>query len=71
MRIRAIACGSVKCRVTLDIFASLRNDKGMEFESISYKGMRRFVETGNPKGLVGDTMRVRKMLAFIDAATNF
>lgn len=40
----------------------------MEIAGISHKGLRRFFETGNPKGLVGDTDRLRKMLAFIDAA---
>ncbi len=42
----------------------------MEIESIAHKGLRRFFETGNAKGLVGDVTRVRKMLAFIDAATS-
>ncbi len=42
----------------------------MKIESISHKGLRRFFETGNPKGLVGDTDRLRKMLAFIDAAAS-
>lgn len=37
-------------------------------ESIRHKGLRRFFETGNAKGLVGDANRLRKMLAFIDAA---
>ena len=40
----------------------------MEIESIKHKGLRRFLETGNTKGLVGDAERLRKMLAFIDAA---
>lgn len=40
----------------------------MKIDSISHKGLRRFFETGNHKGLVGDTNRLRKMLAFIDAA---
>lgn len=40
----------------------------MDVESIRHKGLRRFFETGNPKGLVGDTGRLRNMLAFIDAA---
>ena len=40
----------------------------MEIVSIRHKGLRRFFETGNPKGLVGDTGRLRKMLAYIDAA---
>ncbi|MFD0849704.1 type II toxin-antitoxin system RelE/ParE family toxin [Sphingosinicella xenopeptidilytica] len=40
----------------------------MEIVSISHKGLRRFFEAGNPKGLVGDTGRLRKMLAYIDAA---
>ena len=40
----------------------------MKIESISHKGLRRFFETGNPKGLVGDTGRLRKMLAFINSA---
>lgn len=39
----------------------------MEIESIRHKGLRRFFETGNPKGIVGDASRLRKMLAFIDA----
>jgi proteic killer suppression protein len=40
----------------------------MEIESIRHKALRRFFETGNARGLVGDTDRLRKMLAFIDAA---
>lgn len=40
----------------------------MEIGSIRHKGLRRFFETGNPKGLVGDMQRLRKMLAFINAA---
>ncbi len=43
----------------------------MDIESISHKGLRRFFETGNAKGLVGDVHRLRKMLAFIDAAASF
>ena len=43
----------------------------MDIESITHKGLRRFFETGNAKGLVGDTARIRKMLAFIDAAGSF
>jgi toxin HigB-1 len=42
----------------------------MEIESIKHKGLRRFFETGNAKGLVGDADRLRKMLAFIDAAVS-
>ncbi|AFW02749.1 plasmid maintenance system killer [Gluconobacter oxydans] len=42
----------------------------MEIDSISHKGLRRFFETGNAKGLVGDVIRLRKMLAFIDAAAS-
>lgn len=40
----------------------------MDIESIRHKALRRFFETGNAKGLVGDVDRLRKMLAFIDAA---
>jgi proteic killer suppression protein len=40
----------------------------MEIDSIRHRGLRRFFETGNARGLVGDTNRLRKMLAFIDAA---
>ena len=40
----------------------------VEIESIRHKGLRRFFETGNSKGLVGDAGRLRKMLAFIDEA---
>lgn len=43
----------------------------MDIESITHKGLRRFFETGNAKGLVGDTARIRKMLAFINAAGSF
>lgn len=44
---------------------------GADIESISHKGLRRFFETGNAKGLVGDVNRLRKMLAFVHAAANF
>ena len=40
----------------------------MEIDSIRHKPLRRFFETGNAKGLVGDVDRIRKMLAFILAA---
>jgi proteic killer suppression protein len=43
----------------------------MDIDSISHKGLRRFFETGIAKGLVGDAARIRKMLAFIDAAGSF
>lgn len=43
----------------------------MDIETISHKGLRRFFETGNAKGLLGDVNRLRKMLAFIDAAASF
>lgn len=43
----------------------------MDIERITHKGLRRFFETGNAKGLVGDVARIRKMLAFIDAAGSF
>lgn len=43
----------------------------MEIVSITHKGLRRFFETGNPSGLVGDVARIRRMLAFIDAAESF
>lgn len=42
----------------------------MKIGSIAHKGLRRFFETGNAKGLVGDVARIRKILAFIDAATS-
>jgi toxin HigB-1 len=43
----------------------------MDIERITHKGLRRFFETGNAKGLVGDAARIRKMLAYIDAAGSF
>lgn len=43
----------------------------MDIERITHKGLRRFFETGNAKGLVGEAARIRKMLAFIDAAGSF
>jgi toxin HigB-1 len=42
----------------------------VEIDSIRHRGLRRFFETGNAKGLVGDPDRLRKMLAFIDAAAD-
>lgn len=42
----------------------------MEIDSIRHKGLRRFFETGDARGLVGDAGRLRKMLAFIDAVEN-
>ena len=43
----------------------------MDIEGIAHKGLRLFFATGNAKGLVGDVARIRKMLAFIDAAGSF
>lgn len=43
----------------------------MEIESIRHKGLRRYFESGNAKGLVGDEARIRRMLAFIDAAESW
>lgn len=40
----------------------------MQIESITHKGLKRFFETGNAKGLVGDVSRLRKMLAYINVA---
>jgi len=41
----------------------------MEIESIRHKALRRFVETGQAKGLPGDLVRrLLKMVAFIIAA---
>jgi proteic killer suppression protein len=40
----------------------------MDVDSIAHKGLRRLFETGSARGLVGDTDRLRRMLAFIDAA---
>lgn len=40
----------------------------MQIESIIHKGLKRFFETGNAKGLVGDVSRLRKMLAYINVA---
>jgi len=45
-------------RVTLDVFADAGHILTMEIESIRHKGLRRFFETGNAKGLVGDTGRL-------------
>jgi proteic killer suppression protein len=42
----------------------------MEVESIRHKALERFFTTGNAKGLVGDVNRLRKMLAFIVAASS-
>jgi len=43
----------------------------VDIESISHKGLRRYFETGNARGLVGDVDRIRKMLNFINAAASF
>lgn len=53
---------------TLDKFEFGAYESCVEIESIRHKGLRRFFETGNARGLVGDVGRLRKMLAFIDAA---
>jgi proteic killer suppression protein len=40
----------------------------MQIESIRHKALRRFAETGQPKGLPADLVdRLRRMLAYIDA----
>lgn len=40
----------------------------MQIESIRHKALRRFAETGQPKGLPADSVdRLRRMLAYIDA----
>jgi len=62
---------TVNRRATLDKIDVLDYGSFMEIESIRHKGLRRFFETGNAKGLVGDAGRLRKMLAFIDAAESF
>jgi toxin HigB-1 len=58
------------CRPTLDELFVHPYRFLVEIESIRHKGLRRFFETGNAKGLVGDVGRLRKMLAFIDAAAS-
>jgi proteic killer suppression protein len=42
----------------------------LEIESIIHKALRRFVETGNTKGVM-QVERVRDMIAFIAAAGSF
>jgi proteic killer suppression protein len=42
----------------------------MEIESIRHKGLRRFVETGNSKGVI-EPERLADMLAFIRYAASF
>jgi proteic killer suppression protein len=40
----------------------------MQIESIRHKALRRFAETGQPRGLPADSIdRLRRMLAYIDA----
>lgn len=40
----------------------------MQIDSIRHKALRRFAETGSPKGLPsGSVDRLRRMLAYIDA----
>ena len=40
----------------------------MQIESIRHKALRRFAQSGSPKGLPGGSVdRIRNMLAFIDA----
>jgi proteic killer suppression protein len=43
----------------------------MDFNSIAHKGLRRFFETGNARGLVDDVERLRRMRAYIVAAESF
>lgn len=42
----------------------------MEIESIRHKALRRFFETGNARGVVGDVARIRRMLVFIAPAAS-
>lgn len=43
----------------------------MLIESIRHKALRRFVETGSPRGLPGDLVqRLRLMLLFLDQASS-
>ena len=42
----------------------------MEIESIAHKALRRFAETGKPKGVI-EPERMRNMLAYIAAAGSF
>ncbi len=42
----------------------------MDIESIRHKALRRFLETGKPKGLIEPT-RVARMIEFIDLAQSF
>lgn len=45
--------------------------RGMDIESINHKALRRFAETGNPRGLDGKLVdRLRGMLAFLHAASS-
>ena len=62
---RVIVKHRLTCKAMFDIW------EGMDIESITHKGLRRFVETGNAKGLVGDANRIRRMLAYIDAVGRF
>ncbi|WP_156678555.1 type II toxin-antitoxin system RelE/ParE family toxin [Sphingomonas profundi] len=39
----------------------------MEIGTITHKALRRFVETGNARGLPGDVSRIRNMIAYIAA----
>jgi proteic killer suppression protein len=43
----------------------------MDVGGIAHKRLRRFFETGNARGLVGDVERLRRMLAYIVAAESF
>jgi proteic killer suppression protein len=39
----------------------------MQIESVRHKALRRFAETGKPKGLPADSVdRIRRMLAYIE-----
>lgn len=42
----------------------------MEIESIRHKALRRFVETGKPKGVI-EPVRLARVLEFLDMAGSF
>ena len=42
----------------------------MDIETINHKALRRFLETGKPKGLV-EPARIARMISFIAAAGSF
>ncbi len=52
-------------QVSLDTRQPISYLSAVEIESVNHKELRRFIETGNAKGVPGDADRIRNMVAYL------